>query len=185
MARRPRERLIEIFMKEQRWGIFQFNYYKCCCPRSYVTKSLPQVGFNPSKTRHRMSQIYSSASYQRWWKFNKLSATKKPRNDDKKLYNKKTIDKVKEKSIFFLWKHVFSNSIFDAIPPREKGRIFNEKVIWSIYFKLVRLFTEISRWNFLCQIWILFSAIKINCWQFFARCASSREKKGERKIWKM
>lgn len=55
-------------------------------------------------------------------------------------------------TILFLWKHVFLNSFFwDAIREngkestnRLKGRKYlKKKVIWSIYLKVVRLFTQI------------------------------------------
>lgn len=104
----------------------------------------------PSKTSDRMSEIYSNASfsYQWWWKFNNFYDEKYPRRNKKttrKFLTKKQSIKLRKKNLhknlfFFLWKHVFSNSIFRCYFFK---RIFNEKVIWSIYFKLVRLFTQI------------------------------------------
>lgn len=135
---------------------------------------------------YRMSQIYSNASViiddENSIILNRNRGRKKISSTTRKT---STQNKTFAKS-FFLRKHVFSNSISRCYSAQEtkEGRIFNEKVIWSIYFKVVRLFTEIAcERNFLCQIWILFfSVIKSIVDSFSLSCASARgarEKSGK------
>lgn len=91
--------------------------------------------------------------YHWWWKFNNFYNEKKiPKKEEERrreTFEAKTIDDTCTK-LFFLWKHVFLNSIFRCYSEKEtEKRIFKEKVIRSIYFKLVRLFIQIAPRKFL------------------------------------
>lgn len=121
-----------------------------------------------------------SPAYQRWWKFNNFYSeisNKNPENrktTTRKFNRKKQSIKLSEKSLFPV-KTCFIEQYFSMLF-FFVSRIFNEKVIWSIYFKLVRLFTQIVFYFLSKKIHSKEFSLpnlntfsdKINCWQFFS-----------------